>query len=181
MCSLERAVRDSGLKFRNFPVFFPVSREFSGEGLAQDCTLRHTVWVAEKPGSIPLRIAGNRRNSVIPSLKPDRRKCPAEHRRQAMERFSLEGPCTVRFPRLHQANAMRSATDDSPYWSASVGKPVGPPTEGMTSEQEKKTQAAVMEKMRKSPIMIAAVRREGFGSVSRGLVIPLLRLVARAF
>jgi hypothetical protein len=64
-------------------------------------------------GCIPARIAKNRRNSVIPSLKPDRRKCPAERHRQAMERLSLEGPCTVQFPRLHQANAMRSATDDS--------------------------------------------------------------------
>src|ERR1700681_1122379 len=36
-----------------------------------------------------------------------------KHHRQAMELFSLEGPCTVRFPRLPQANAMRSATDDS--------------------------------------------------------------------
>src|ERR1700680_2537898 len=125
MCSLERAVRDSGLKFRNFPVFFPVSREFSGEGLAQDCTLRHTVWVAEKPGSIPLRIAGNRRNSVIPSLKPDRRKCPAEPRGQAMERFSLEGPCTVRFPRLHQPNAMRSVEASGLTSEAITGDPGG--------------------------------------------------------
>ena len=59
--------------------------------------------------------------------------------------------------------------------------PVGPPTEGMTSEQKKKTQAAVMEKMRKGPIMVAAVRREGFGSFSRALVIQLLSLIAAAF
>lgn len=59
--------------------------------------------------------------------------------------------------------------------------PVGPTTEGMTSEQRKKTQAAVMEKMQKGPIMVAAVRREGFGSFSRALVIQLLSLIAAAF
>jgi hypothetical protein len=58
-------------------------------------SFRHTVWVAEKLRCIPAKIARNRRNSAIPSLKPDRRKCPAERHRQAMERFSLEGPCTV--------------------------------------------------------------------------------------
>jgi hypothetical protein len=31
-----------------FPVFFPVSREFSGEELARDCRLRHAVCNAEK-------------------------------------------------------------------------------------------------------------------------------------
>ena len=29
-------------KMEKFPVFFPVSREFSGEELARDCLLRHT-------------------------------------------------------------------------------------------------------------------------------------------
>jgi hypothetical protein len=29
-------------KFDEFPVFFPVSREFSGERLAQDCPLHHS-------------------------------------------------------------------------------------------------------------------------------------------
>jgi hypothetical protein len=51
----------------------------------------------------------------------------------------------------------------------------------MTSEQKKKTQAAVMEKMQKGPIMVAAVRREGFGSFSRALIIQLLSLIAAAF
>ncbi len=59
--------------------------------------------------------------------------------------------------------------------------PAGPPTEGMTSEEKKKTEAAVMEKMQKGPIMIAAVRRGGFGSFSRGLIIQVLSLMAAAF
>lgn len=59
--------------------------------------------------------------------------------------------------------------------------PFGPSTEGMTPEQKKKVQAAVMEKMQKGPIMVAAVRRGGFGSFGRGLVIQLLSLMAAAF
>ena len=59
--------------------------------------------------------------------------------------------------------------------------PFGPPTKGMTSEQRKKTQATVMEKMKTGPIMVAAVRRGGFGSFSRALMIQLLSLMAAAF
>jgi hypothetical protein len=59
--------------------------------------------------------------------------------------------------------------------------PSGSPTKGMTSEQRKKTQATVMEKMQTGPIMIAAVRRGGFGSCSRALMIQLLSLMAAAF
>jgi hypothetical protein len=43
----------------------------------ESTSLRHAVWIAEKPGCLPLRIAENRRNSAIVFLKPDRRKCPA--------------------------------------------------------------------------------------------------------
>jgi len=35
-------VRFSRAEFRKFPVFFPVSRDFGGEGLARDCALRQT-------------------------------------------------------------------------------------------------------------------------------------------
>ena len=59
--------------------------------------------------------------------------------------------------------------------------PGGPSTEGMTSEQKKKAEAAVIEKMQKGPIMVAAVRRGGFGSFSRGLIVQLLSLMAAAF
>ena len=52
---------------------------------------RAAHWAAGKLGCIPAKIARNRRNSSIPSLKPDRRKCPAERHRQVMERLSLEG------------------------------------------------------------------------------------------
>lgn len=56
-----------------------------------------------------------------------------------------------------------------------------PSTESMTVEQKKNAQAALMEKMQKGPIMIAAVRRGGFGSFSRGLIIQVLSLMAAAF
>jgi hypothetical protein len=59
--------------------------------------------------------------------------------------------------------------------------PGGPPMETMTSEQKKAAQATLMEKMQKGPVMFAAVRREGFGSYAKGLVIQLLSLMAAAF
>ena len=59
--------------------------------------------------------------------------------------------------------------------------PFGPPTKGMTSEQRKKTQATVMEKMKTGPIMVAAVRRGGFGLFGRALMIQLQSLMAAAF
>jgi len=59
--------------------------------------------------------------------------------------------------------------------------PYGPSTEGMTPEQKKKVQAALMQKMQKGPIMMAAVRRGGFGSYGRVIVIQLLSLMAAAF
>jgi hypothetical protein len=59
--------------------------------------------------------------------------------------------------------------------------PGAPSTEGMSTEQKKNAQAALMQKMQKGPIMIAAVRRGGFGSFSRGLIIQVLSLMAAAF
>ncbi|MGA7624127.1 MAG: hypothetical protein WB630_01160 [Candidatus Acidiferrales bacterium] len=58
--------------------------------------------------------------------------------------------------------------------------PSPPPTAGMTAEQKKAAQAAIMEKMKSGPIMFAAVRRGGFGSYGRGLIIQLLGLMAAA-
>ena len=55
-----------------------------------------------------------------------------------------------------------------------------PPTEGMTAEQQKAAKAALMERMQKGPIMIAALRRGGFGSSARGLIIQVLSLMAAA-
>jgi hypothetical protein len=59
--------------------------------------------------------------------------------------------------------------------------PGSPSTEGLTAEQKKQTQAALMEKMRKGPIMVAAVRRGGFGSFSQAMIIQVLSLMAGAF
>jgi hypothetical protein len=58
--------------------------------------------------------------------------------------------------------------------------PSVPPTVGMTPEQKKSALAAVMQKMQTGPIMVAAVRRGGFGSYSQGLLVQLLSLMAAA-
>ena len=62
---------------------------------------------------ILLVVSENRRNSAGLAFKPHRRKCRVEARGQVFWRFSLEATRTVRFQRLHQANAMRSRTDDA--------------------------------------------------------------------
>jgi hypothetical protein len=59
--------------------------------------------------------------------------------------------------------------------------PAGPEQDGMAPGQKKAAQAALMQKMRTGPILFAAVRRGGFGSFARGLVIQLLSLMAAAF
>jgi hypothetical protein len=59
--------------------------------------------------------------------------------------------------------------------------PSMPPTAGMTPEQKKDVMASVMQKMQAGPIMVAAVRRGGFGSYPRGLIVQLLSLMAAAF
>jgi hypothetical protein len=59
--------------------------------------------------------------------------------------------------------------------------PSMPSTAGLTPEQKKNVMTAVMQKMQAGPIMVAAVRRGGFGSYTRGLVIQLLGLMAAAF
>ena len=56
-----------------------------------------------------------------------------------------------------------------------------PSTAGMTPEQKKAALDAVMQKMQTGPIMVAAVRRGGFGSYTHGLIVQLLSLMAAAF
>ena len=56
-----------------------------------------------------------------------------------------------------------------------------PPTAGMTPEQKKSALATLIQKMRAGPIMVAAVRRGGFGSYGRGLIVQLISLMAAAF
>jgi hypothetical protein len=68
------------------------------------------------------------------------------------------------------------ATQDGTYLLPNM-----PPTAGMTPEQKKSALAALMQKMQNGPIMVAAVRRGGFGSYSRGLIVQLLSLMAAAF
>ncbi len=59
--------------------------------------------------------------------------------------------------------------------------PAMPNTQGMSGEQKKRAEAEVTEKMKKGPIMVAAVRRGGFGSFQRAVIIQLLSLMAGAF
>jgi len=59
--------------------------------------------------------------------------------------------------------------------------PGAPSTERMSSEQKKVAQATLVEKMRKGPVMFAAIQRDGFGSYARGLIIQCLSLMAAAF
>jgi hypothetical protein len=56
----------------------------------------------------------------------------------------------------------------------------GAPAAGLTAEQKKAAQATQIAKMRKGPIVFAAVRTGGFGSYTRGLIIQLLSLMAAA-
>ncbi len=59
--------------------------------------------------------------------------------------------------------------------------PGAPSETGMSGEQKKIAQAAMMEKMQKGPIMFAAVRRGGFGSFAQTMMIQLVALMAAAF
>ncbi len=59
--------------------------------------------------------------------------------------------------------------------------PAMPSTQGLSPEQRKTTQAEVMEKMKHGPIMVAAVRRGGFGSYPRALIVLVASLMAAAF
>jgi hypothetical protein len=59
--------------------------------------------------------------------------------------------------------------------------PSAPSSEDMNSEQKKRMQAALVARMTKGPIMVAAVRRSGFESFRRAMIIQLLCLMAGAF
>src|ERR1700684_753264 len=59
--------------------------------------------------------------------------------------------------------------------------PGAPRLEGMTADQKKAAQSTLVAKMQKGPIVFAAIRRDGFGSYSRGLIIQLLSIFAAAF
>ncbi|HXN21004.1 MAG TPA: hypothetical protein VN875_21935 [Candidatus Binatus sp.] len=59
--------------------------------------------------------------------------------------------------------------------------PGAPRIEGMTTDQKKTAQATLLAKMQKGPIMFTAIRRDGFGSYPRGLIVQFLSLVAAAF
>jgi hypothetical protein len=58
--------------------------------------------------------------------------------------------------------------------------PTAPRTSGMTSEEKHRAEAAAATKFAKGPIMVAAVRRGGFGSFGRAIVFQLLSLMAAA-
>jgi hypothetical protein len=58
--------------------------------------------------------------------------------------------------------------------------PSMPSTAGMTPEQKKTALDSAMRKVQAGPVMVAGVRRGGFGSYGRGLIIQLLSLMAAA-
>ena len=84
----------------------------------------------------------------------------------------------VGFQNEHEVSAVITshATQDGTYMLPNM-----PPTAGMTPEQKKSALAALLQKMQAGPIMVAAVRRGGFGSYGRGLIVQLLSLMAAAF
>jgi hypothetical protein len=59
--------------------------------------------------------------------------------------------------------------------------PFGQSTAGMTPQQKAAAQAVLTEKMQKGPIVVAAVRRGGFGSFARVMVVQVLSLMGAAF
>jgi hypothetical protein len=65
--------------------------------IIESLPLRHTVWVAEKRGCIPPKIARNGHNSTISFLKPDRRSVLWRATGGAMESLSLEGTAQSAF------------------------------------------------------------------------------------
>jgi hypothetical protein len=54
-------------------------------------------------------------------------------------------------------------------------------TEGTSADQKKAAETARMSKMQKGPLVFAAIRRDGFPSYTRGLIIQLLSIFAGAF
>jgi len=62
----------------------------------ESLSLRNSVWVAEKPGCPPLRIAGNCGNLDYSCLNRTRKMCLAGPRRHGLRPFYLELRCYVR-------------------------------------------------------------------------------------
>jgi hypothetical protein len=58
--------------------------------------------------------------------------------------------------------------------------PSGVPAANLSAEQKKEAEAAIVAKMQKGPIMFAAVRKEGFGSITVGLIRQVLSEFAAA-
>jgi hypothetical protein len=52
--------------------------------------------------------------------------------------------------------------------------PTGPPEEGLSADQKKAAEEIRMQKMQKGPLVFAAIRKEGFGSFPKTLLIQLL-------
>jgi hypothetical protein len=59
--------------------------------------------------------------------------------------------------------------------------PFTPQTKNLNQEEQKQMQAALAEKFAKGPVVVAAVRRGGFGSFGRALLIQFLIMLASAF
>jgi hypothetical protein len=64
-------------KTDKFPVFFPVSREFGGEGLAPDCMHATQSEVQRNPPRFHRKLQETGRNASTVALKPNWRKCTA--------------------------------------------------------------------------------------------------------
>jgi len=83
----------------------------------------------------------------------------------------------VRFDNEDEVSAMIASqvTNDGMYILPSI-----PPTEGMSAEKKKAIGDAVKAKMQTGPIVVAAVRRNGFGSFGKAIAIQLLGLMGSA-
>jgi hypothetical protein len=75
-----------------FPVFFPVSREFSGEELARDCRLRHAVCNAEK---------SQRYSSVNREKSPQLRRFCSQNGSERVTHFTQQASFVALFSEGH--------------------------------------------------------------------------------
>jgi hypothetical protein len=111
MCSLEKRSALFESKISQIPCNFSLlAGNLTGERLARDCALRHTVCVAEKSGCVIARIAENCRNILSLAFKAHRRKC-FEPSSQIFCRFL--GMARAQPDLSEQANVVRLQTDDA--------------------------------------------------------------------
>ena len=82
-----------------------------GEGLARDCALRHSVWIAENFVSVILEIFEIRRISSNLAAELDWRESSGIDNKENFGAFSPEGISAVQLPRSSLANGMRSQID----------------------------------------------------------------------